>query len=234
LEELAEQVREFRASQGKTKPSRAQKRKEKKTAKEKKREDEIKEEVKGMADPRAEENTALRKKLLALELPLTVKEIRSDGHCLYRAIADQLSLQGHEFDTKQPYSELRQRTAKYMTTHSDLFRPFVTNNDGLPLSDDEYKVYVNHITNETDVVWGGHAEIVALAHSLNRKIIVHSALGTPLIVQPPEPVELNSKKKIKDKSKNESTAKADDSPLNISYHKYYYGLGEHYNSAVPV
>jgi len=204
LTDLTEQIREFRVAQGKNKPSKAQKRKEKKEALEQKRDEELKEEIKGMKDPRKEENIALAKKLLSLEIPLAVKEIRSDGHCLYRAIADQLILSNYKFSdkNKESYLILREKAAEYMGKNSELFGPFVTNNDGLPLSDEEYKNYVQKITSDKEVVWGGHPEIVALANSLQRNIIVHSALGTPLVVQPQ-----NNTSESKEQNKNKKQTK---------------------------
>eukprot|EP00808_Paulinella_micropora_P024934 g810.t1 len=64
-------------------------------------------------------------------------------------------------------------------------------------------------------VWGGHPEIVALAHALHRQIVVHSAGNT-------KPMTIGD------------GGTGWKPPLHISWHRHSYSLGEHYNSVVPV
>ncbi|KAJ4978521.1 hypothetical protein NE237_009301 [Protea cynaroides] len=50
-----------------------------------------------------------------------VSEIKSDGHCLYRAVEDQLDFSG---GYPYNYQELRAMVASYMREHASDFLPF--------------------------------------------------------------------------------------------------------------
>lgn len=70
--------------------TKAQKRRDKKAAQEKERENRIAEaEVQNLQGARHQEGVALAQKLAQKQLQ--IKEISSDGHCMYRAIVDQLA-----------------------------------------------------------------------------------------------------------------------------------------------
>jgi OTU domain-containing protein 6 len=71
-------------------PSKAQKRRDAKLKQEVEREQRIQEEQSGVVSERAVENQTLAQKLGPLGL--TLKEIKPDGHCLYRAVEDQLQV----------------------------------------------------------------------------------------------------------------------------------------------
>ncbi|KAB2050741.1 hypothetical protein ES319_A12G008300v1 [Gossypium barbadense] len=53
-------------------------------------------------------------------LGFTIKEIKSDGHCPYRAVEDQLSLQSGD-SSPYAYQELREMAAAYMRKHKRSF-----------------------------------------------------------------------------------------------------------------
>lgn len=185
--------------------SKAQRRKNKKEAKEKEREQRIREEERtNVYGPRNVEMQKL--KSLLKERGLAVKEIPSDGHCLYNAVNDQLLTQGIESSLEQ----LRQQTADYMFSHSNDFLPFLTNPDtGDLLTPDEYEKYCIDIA--STAVWGGEPEIRALSQVLQKAIEVVQA-DAPLLT-------------VGEEFRN-STAPA----IILIYHKHIYGLGEHYNS----
>ena len=105
---------------------------------------------------------------------LYVRDIRSDGHCLYNAIADQLDMRG---GTKLPKSSLpthlhlRAMAADYISQNKDLFMPFLESEaEHQVLSDKDFQQYCRKITQPHPVVWGGYAEIVALSHVLRRQV----------------------------------------------------------------
>lgn len=146
------------------------------------------------------------------EKGLTEQEIRSDGHCLYAAIADQLQNHGiglapktdldiPEFD-KSPatlrYKATRQVAASYIAQHPDDFEPFLDS----PLDD-----YVKTIRQTGE--WGGHLEIQALAKAYGVDIKVLQADGRVETIECGEP---------------------DEDSLWLAYYRHSYGLGEHYNS----
>ena len=142
-------------------------------------------------------------------------EIRSDGHCLYAAVADQLEQSGVglrpkiEFDIEDDNAQLkpastgykltRQVAAAYISQHSEDFEPFLEE----PLSQ-----YVKTIRDTGE--WGGHLEVLALA----------KAYGVDInILQGDGKVE-----KIESGIDNESRT------LWLAYYHHSFGLGEHYDS----
>ncbi len=143
---------------------------------------------------------------------LTEHEIRSDGHCLYAAIADQLI--NHGVGLKAPldiepredakssssdYQTTREVAAAYITQNSDDFSPFL---------EEPLESYVKTIRETGE--WGGHLEILALAKAYGVDINVLQADGKVA--------------KIECGSKSSTVA------LWLAYYHHNYGLGEHYNS----
>ncbi|KAK3170039.1 hypothetical protein OEA41_009424 [Lepraria neglecta] len=113
---------------------------------------------------------------------LTEHEIRSDGHCLYAAIADQLQSTGiglkPRFDVhslsslSEPasenaaYSVTRQVAAAYISQNPNDFEPFLEE----PIQD-----YVKTIRETGE--WGGHLEILALAKAYRVDVNVIQGSG---------------------------------------------------------
>ena len=140
---------------------------------------------------------------------LTEYDIRSDGHCLYAAVADQM--QNKELSLKQDgqlksgsplpedYKVARHVAAKYIFEHPDDFIPFLEG----PLDQ-----YVKTISETGE--WGGHLEILALA----------KAYGVDInILQGDGKVE-----------KIECGVDGAHPQLWLAYYRHSFGLGEHYNS----
>ncbi|MCJ1457041.1 hypothetical protein MMC28_007407 [Mycoblastus sanguinarius] len=146
---------------------------------------------------------------------LKEQEIRSDGHCLYAAVADQLedskiglrpkikfSITLPEAEWKMPatrYKATRQVAAAYISQHPDDFVPFLEQ----PLEE-----YVNTIRDTGE--WGGHLEILALAKAYG--VDIHVLQGNGKV----ETIECGF----------------GDTPsqLWLAYYRHSFGLGEHYNS----
>ncbi|KAK9810921.1 hypothetical protein WJX73_008628 [Symbiochloris irregularis] len=155
-------------------PSKAQKRREKAAAADAARDARIAAELEAAGDSeRVLEEQALED--LLLPLGLCVRSIPSDGHCLYRAVEDQLR-------------ELRHGAAAWMRQHPLDFAPFVTEEEQAE-ADGALGDAVNGDTSAFDrycrsvedtAVWGGEAEITALAGHLRRQITVYAA-GMPLM-----------------------------------------------------
>ncbi|MEE6463594.1 hypothetical protein FKM82_005965 [Ascaphus truei] len=102
--------------------SKAQKKREKKAALEKERDERIAvADIENLSGARHLENQKLTHMLSVRQLQ--IKQIPSDGHCMYRAIEEQLK----ERDDALTLANLRSRTAEYMQNHVDDFLPFVTN-----------------------------------------------------------------------------------------------------------
>lgn len=185
--------------------TKAQKRRDKKAAQEKERESRIAEaEVQNLQGVRHQEGLKLAQKLAQQQLQ--IKEISSDGHCMYRAIEDQLT-QRAKPGLSVSMKELRSRTADHMRNHADDFLPFLTNpNTGDMYTTDEFEKYCGEV--EHTAAWGGQLELQALTKVLHLPIEVIQA-ESPTI-------------KIGEEYDGE--------PITLVYMRHAYGLGEHYNS----
>jgi OTU domain-containing protein 6 len=138
---------------------------------------------------------------------LVEKEIAPDGHCMFSAVADQLSeagvpLQedGENADARERYRSVRKVAADYIEGHPDDFAGFL---------DESLGKYANKIRNTAE--WGGQVELIALSKSYNVEICVIQDGRIDRF----EPGNGKSKE-----TKN----------IWLAYYRHGYGLGEHYNS----
>ncbi|XP_017276100.1 deubiquitinase OTUD6B [Kryptolebias marmoratus] len=189
--------------------TKAQKRRDKKAAQEKERESRIAEaEVQNLQGVRHQEGLKLAQKLA--QQKLQIKEISSDGHCMYRAIEDQLA-QRSKPGLSMSMKELRSRTAEHMRNNPDDFLPFLTNpNTGDLFTTDEFEKYCSDVEHTT--AWGGQLELRALTQVLNLPVEVIQA-DSPTI-------------RIGEEYDGET--------VTLVYMHHAYGLGEHYNSVEPL
>ncbi|KPP71124.1 OTU domain-containing protein 6B-like, partial [Scleropages formosus] len=188
--------------QGPPRTSKAQKRRDKKAALEKEREIRIAEaELENLTGSRHLEGQKLSR--LLAERQLQIREIPSDGHCLYRAVEDQLGSRGLSLGV----AELRTRTAQHMRNHADDFLPFLINsNTGNMYTADEFEKYCNEVADTA--AWGGQLELRALTQVLQTPIEVIQADSPTIVIGE----EFNT------------------TPVTLVYMRHAYGLGEHYNS----
>ncbi|RWS26230.1 OTU domain-containing protein 6B-like protein [Leptotrombidium deliense] len=186
------------------KASKAQRKREKKHLKEKERELRVAaEEAENVYSARNLEAEKLNK--ILQQKGYTVHEIPSDGDCMYKAIEHQLGILNITICVR----ELRENCANVLRQRKPDFLPYLTSRetDNL-MTDDEYEKYCEEVANTK--MWGGHVELKALSSYLKRPIQVYQANG-PVVITGDEYQE---------------------QPLIISYHRYAYHLGEHYNSVV--
>lgn len=153
---------------------------------------------------RHQEGLKLAQKLSQRQLQ--IKEIASDGHCMYRAVEDQLgrrALPGLVLSLK----ELRSRTAEHMRAHADDFLPFLTHaTTGDMYSAEDFEKYCNEVDHTS--AWGGQLELRALTEVLKLPIEVIQA----------------------DVSDIKIGEEYDSAPITLVYMRHAFGLGEHYNS----
>ncbi|KAL8695221.1 MAG: hypothetical protein Q9218_000259 [Villophora microphyllina] len=169
------------------------------------------EEAKDLPDLRQQESSAMRSQYSSRGL--SEHGIRSDGHCLYAAVADQLISRQHGLIPKTSLGDIHVTTepsmphyqitriiaASYINYHRDDFLPFLED----PL--DQYL----HKIRETGE-WGGHLELLALAKAYNVDIHVLQSSGQVEKIN----AGIGEKKPA----------------LWLSYYHHNFGLGEHYNS----
>lgn len=193
-------------SDGGLRKSKAQKRRERKEQEAKRRELEIQQgEEDNKTSARTLESKAINKILKSRNLNL--QHIKSDGDCLYNALKHQLELNGifHTVDS------LRKIAADYIRANKDELIFYMPSSRGDDImSKEEFDEYCNQVENTK--AWGSQIEIQALANTLKLKIEILQSEGRPTI----------------------SGAEFANRPhLIVTYHRYFYGLGEHYNSTSP-
>ena len=98
------------------KPTKAQKRRDKRANQEVEREQRIQEEQNNVVSDRMVENELPEGKIRPLGLAL--KEMKPDGHCLYRALEDQLALYPDTSSIQFSFQKLREIAASYMQSHA--------------------------------------------------------------------------------------------------------------------
>ncbi|OSD01585.1 cysteine proteinase [Trametes coccinea BRFM310] len=159
------------------------------------------------------------------ELGLMIYEITPDGHCLFSAVADQLSLLGILPSSQATYATCRKAAADYIHSHPDDFLPFLPSDLGEDsagatepglMNREQFDRYCT--TMRDTAVWGGEPEVVALSRAFNVPIHVVQGGKPPVVVHDPA---------------GQSGSGGDRKPVYISYHRRLYGLGEHYNSLRP-
>jgi OTU domain-containing protein 6 len=166
--------------------------------------EEAKKEAANQPNPKEIERAIMLKDFQARGL--VEKLIAPDGHCLFSAVADQLSQVGiplgtdsnAELDEDQPYKTVRKAAARYIEGHPDDFAAFLD----IPLDQ-----YVKKIKDEAE--WGGHVELEALSRTYNVKICVLQN-GDPQTIEP--------------------GTGASEEKIWLAYYRHGFGLGEHYNS----
>ncbi|MFH4975890.1 hypothetical protein AB6A40_002599 [Gnathostoma spinigerum] len=139
-------------------------------------------------------------------------EIAPDGDCLYNAIAHQLSMRSPNGIVTG--DDVRRRAADYILVNRDDFLPFLMNEDGDPISPFEFEEYCEKIRRccKDGGMWGGEPELKAISCALEKRIEV---------VQPGNRITVFGEEYSETK------------PLIITYHRFAYNLGEHYNSTSP-
>ena len=155
-------------------------------------------------------------------LGLKEVEIRPDGHCLYSAVANQLSEFGMSLtpgittagdkpsisaanNTKfDGYRDVRVATADFLLAHADDYAPFL---------EEPMETYARKIRSTTE--WGGQLELQAIARAYGIHINVIQGDGRV------EKFEPNPEESV-DEDKRKT--------IWLAYYRHTYGLGEHYNA----
>ena len=115
-------------------------------------------------------------------------------------------ISAHQLNSELKVPELRNLVSETLLRNKEDYQPF------LSLDDKGYEDYCAKMA--TTPKWGGQVEITALSKSLKKPIEVIQADG-PLV----------------EVGKEEHS---EELPIILTYHRHYYGLGEHYNSVVPL
>ncbi|XP_075501580.1 OVARIAN TUMOR DOMAIN-containing deubiquitinating enzyme 5-like [Primulina tabacum] len=203
-----------------SKPNKHAKRREKRAQEEAARERRIQEEQSQIVSHRIIEDEKLERKLEPLGF--TINEIKADGHCLYRAVEDQLAFHSGG-SSPCSYQELREMVANYMRKNASDFLPFflsetAADEESADSITERFENYCRDI--ESTAAWGGQLELGALTHCLKKPIMIYSGSFPD--------VEMG-----KEYQQSNGTCSSSKSSILLSFHKHAFGLGEHYNSVVP-
>lgn len=142
---------------------------------------------------------------------LEIHAIDPDGHCLFAAVAHQLSLLSSD-EPPMDYMAVRKVAADYMQEHGDFYVNFI---DSEEVFEADSKAGIEDYCEEirSSALWGGHLELDALAKAFQHPIKVWHA----------ETMEPHS---FGDEN-------GDAAPMNLCFQRHAYSLGEHYDSLVP-
>jgi OTU domain-containing protein 6 len=151
---------------------------------------------------------------------LRIQEVPADGNCLYRAVATQalrlgLSTAGDD------YKQMRELCANILIQQREEYEPFAELDHDPQNPASTYDEYVEMVRSTS--TWGGQLELRALSHGLKVPVVVFSAEGVPLKMGEEYESGTDGDEEWEKKKK----------AVLVSFHRYYYALGEHYNSVVP-
>jgi len=198
---------------GPSKLSKAEKRRQKKEQDDLKREAEIKAaEEANRYGPRNIETQSIKQQLK--DRGLTIHDIPSNGDCMFNSILHQSP--GLATGT----SELRRATADELLANCFDYLPFMTSSNGEPMTQEEFDEYCQKMASQP-TAWGSQVELRAIAQVFGVTIEVVQGEGPVVVVK--------GDREHLDKSKPGKS-----SPIVVTFHKHYFGLGEHYNSTKPV
>ncbi|KAI4299188.1 hypothetical protein L6164_032669 [Bauhinia variegata] len=113
--------------------------------------------------------------------------------------------------------------AAYMRNHASDFLPFFLSQNLVEDDSDEslaqkFENYCKEV--ESTAIWGGQLELGALTQCLKKHIVIFSWSFPD--------VEMGKE------YKSDGDAAISHSSIMLSYHRHAFGLGEHYNSVVPI
>lgn len=212
IAEKAQQERDDERERADRKKEKAQRKKQTKSAKEADREAELERERLEAGPAARDLELAALTTLLAQRKPaLKVFSVAADGNCLYHAVGDQIrrvrpELHKWQSSPDRMYEEVRALCSESLRKNEDQYGPFAELADG-----EDFARYCDRVEKSGD--WGGELELRALAEGLRVQILVHRA-------QEAQPLEFGD-------------ATHSGEPLQLTYHRHYYALGEHYNAAIP-
>ena len=153
---------------------------------------------------------------------LRIQDVDADGNCLYRAVGEQAVRLGLVPNDEAGYLQMRELCASTLLKERSEYEPFAElDHDPNHLAKD-FEEYVDHVRNTS--TWGGQLELRALSHGLKVPVVVFSAEGPPLTMG--QEYETNGSGVENSYEKKKAVL--------VSFHRYYYALGEHYNSVVPL
>jgi len=184
--------------------SKAEKRRLKKEQDDLKREEEIQAaEEANRHGPRNVESQSIKQQLE--DRGLAIHDVPSNGDCMFAAILHQAP----GLISGAGVSELRQVTASELRQNKPDYLPFLPSATGDDMmQEQEFEDYCQKMASQ-QTAWGSQVELRAISQVFGLRIEVVQGEGPIVVIG-----EENQDKKA----------------VVVTFHKHYYGLGEHYNS----
>jgi len=188
--------------------SKAEKRRLKKEQDDLKREEEIRAaEEANRHGPRNVETQSIKQQLE--ERGLAIHDVPSNGDCMFAAILHQAPAGLCQTGV----SQLRLATADELRRNKPEYLPFLPSATGDDMMQDpEFEDYCQKMATQ-QTAWGSQVELRAISQVFRLRIEVVQGEGPIVVIG-----EENQEKK----------------PIVVTFHKHYFGLGEHYNSTKPL
>jgi OTU domain-containing protein 6 len=169
---------------------------------------------------------------------LRVREIRADGHCMYRAVIDQLATRAPDkhaelellsidptndsdssaasvSDDLASIGKIRAMCAEEMRRREEDYRPFLSEESDGALAGD-WDAYLETVRSVQKAAWGGQLELRALARALKRPIEVFTA-DMPTVT-------------MGGADEGGGGGGGSRAALKVCHQRHAFGLGEHYNA----
>jgi len=212
-------------------PTKAMKRRAKKEAEERARLERVAldRETARSAGPSASEAESARLASKLSPAGLRVREIRADGHCMYRAVIDQLATRApdqhaelelsidptNDSDDLASIGKIRAMCAEEMRRREEDYRPFLSEESDGALAGD-WDAYLDTVRSVQKAAWGGQLELRALARALKRPIEVFTA-DMPTVT-------------MGGADEGGGGGGGSRAALKVCHQRHAFGLGEHYNA----
>lgn len=186
-------------TQPQRKVSKAEKKRQRQAEKAKARLKEIEEAEKdAINSEKFKEQQAIFDKLKLMGL--MVKEMSSDGNCMYNAVIDNGMME-------ESISSIRDKTASFMLENKDMFLPYVPDpTNGEKCMETNFLDYCSTV--KVNGTWGGQLELLAISHLFKQPVHVIQAFAPVIVIG----------------------EQFDARPIIISFHRHQLSMGEHYNS----
>ncbi|CCI45421.1 unnamed protein product [Albugo candida] len=154
--------------------SKAQRMRDRKKKEENERRERIEEANKHIVSKREIEIEQIQRKLIPLNLD--IREIPSDGNCLYQALSDQIN------QANTTFQDLRKLASEYIRANPDNFIPFIAFDSSNPekSNSERFEEYCEKIVNSSE--WGGQLELRALSCSLQKKIEIFTGESDVIVI----------------------------------------------------
>ena len=143
-------------------------------------------------------------KSLLLKNNMQIKEVKSDGNCMFRAVSDQV------YGKDEYYELLREKCMDYIVILRNFFEPFI---------EDDFDFYIKE--KRKNQTWGDDIELEALSEIYNRPIEIYKGSNIPL-----KTFHENKYFSDDEEYKNNNFSLT---PIRLSYHNK-----NHYNSIIPL